>query len=40
LLGEVQDMNYIILLHITSSESPLDLKLAQTHITLCLIFIK
>jgi len=33
-------MIYIILQHTPSSESPLDLKLAQTHITLCLIFIK
>ena len=35
-----QDMIYIILQHITSSKSHLDLKLAQTHITLYLIFIK
>jgi hypothetical protein len=35
-----QDMIYIILQHTTSSENHLDLKLAQTHITLYLIFIK
>jgi hypothetical protein len=35
-----QDMIYIILLYIPSSESSLGLKLIQTQIILCLIFIK
>ena len=33
-------MIYIILQRTLSRESPLGLKLAQAHITLCLIFIK
>jgi hypothetical protein len=40
LLGEVPEYDlYYFLIH-PSSENLLGLKLAQTHITLCLIFIK